>query len=200
MLYAPCILFLAEWYVRRRGLANGILFAGTSLGGSFFPIVLPRLIGSYGTSVTLRILSVGVLIIVSPLLPFMKGRLPNVRVAHGPAPRGTHRALRNFPFAFSFSDINRIDSIQTETGSSLFSRLLLGHFSDSANIWMLALGCLSLTCLATFILWGVLACTFARLLIFSVAYGLVACAWPCLWTGFTKAAVSESSMGDLIDL
>jgi MFS transporter, MCT family, solute carrier family 16 (monocarboxylic acid transporters), member 10 len=101
MLFAPCISFLAEWFVRRRGLANGIIFAGTALGGSFFPLVLPRLISTYGTSVTLRIIAVGFLIIVAPLIPFMRGRLPGARLAHGPTARGAHKALWNFPFVLS---------------------------------------------------------------------------------------------------
>jgi MFS transporter, MCT family, solute carrier family 16 (monocarboxylic acid transporters), member 10 len=99
LLYAPCISFLAEWFVLRRGLANGVIFAGTAIGGTFFPLVLPHLIGSYGTSITLRILAVAFLLFVGALVPFLKGRLPMVNVAHGPRPKGTHRKLFNVRFA-----------------------------------------------------------------------------------------------------
>lgn len=29
LLYAPCMTCLPEWFVQRRGLANGVIFAGT---------------------------------------------------------------------------------------------------------------------------------------------------------------------------
>jgi hypothetical protein len=28
LLYAPCISYMSEWFVARRGFANGLLFAG----------------------------------------------------------------------------------------------------------------------------------------------------------------------------
>lgn len=28
LLYAPCLSYMSEWFVKKRGLANGILFAG----------------------------------------------------------------------------------------------------------------------------------------------------------------------------
>lgn len=35
LLYAPCISFLSEWFVQRRGLANGIVFAGSQASIAF---------------------------------------------------------------------------------------------------------------------------------------------------------------------
>lgn len=29
LVYAPCMSFMSEWFVQRRGMANGIMFAGT---------------------------------------------------------------------------------------------------------------------------------------------------------------------------
>jgi MFS transporter, MCT family, solute carrier family 16 (monocarboxylic acid transporters), member 10 len=50
---------------------------------------------------------------------------------------------------------------------------------------------MALACLTTFVLWGVLAYTFARLLAFGVVYGFVAAGFASLWTGFTNAVISE---------
>jgi MCP family monocarboxylic acid transporter-like MFS transporter 10 len=105
LLYLPCISYMSEWFVARRGMANGILFAGmssvfhfalsstlspgTSTGGVLLPLVLPPLITAYGSSKTLRILAIATAILLFPLLLFVKGRLPEIPVrVHGPAPRG----------------------------------------------------------------------------------------------------------------
>ncbi|THH11142.1 hypothetical protein EW145_g842 [Phellinidium pouzarii] len=86
LLYAPCMSYMSEWFVRRRGLANGIMFAGTAVGRLILPVILPRLVNSFGPSKTLRILSLVVLSLVAPILPFLRPHLPENRV-HGPNSR-----------------------------------------------------------------------------------------------------------------
>ncbi|KAJ7187252.1 MFS general substrate transporter [Mycena filopes] len=73
LLYFTCISYMSEWFIARRGMANGILFAGTAVGGVLLPLVLPRLIGTYGPSKTLRIMTVGIAVLLLPLLPLVKG-------------------------------------------------------------------------------------------------------------------------------
>lgn len=103
LLYSPCISYMSEWFVRRRGLANGILFSGalccivrhdecrlcftgSAAGGLFLPFIIPPLIRAHGPFATLRILSVAIIIAVFPALFFIKPRLPEKRV-HGPRRR-----------------------------------------------------------------------------------------------------------------
>ncbi|KAF8209859.1 hypothetical protein K438DRAFT_1960086 [Mycena galopus ATCC 62051] len=95
LLYLPCITYLSEWFIARRGLANGILFAGiffryhhlvlqltlysgTAAGGLLIP--LPLLRGKYGLATTLQILGIVMALLVFPILPFIKGRLPQARL------------------------------------------------------------------------------------------------------------------------
>ncbi|KAF7362382.1 MFS general substrate transporter [Mycena venus] len=95
LLYLPCVSFMSEWFIARRGMANGILFAGNAAGGLLLPLVLPPLISKYGSSKTLRILAIAIAIFLFPLLPFIKGRLPQTRARiHGPTPRGAAETSR----------------------------------------------------------------------------------------------------------
>jgi MFS transporter, MCT family, solute carrier family 16 (monocarboxylic acid transporters), member 10 len=86
MLYNPCLSYVSEWFVVRRGLAIGVISTGTATGGLLLPLILPRLIDKYGPSATLRILSLVLMVLLLPALPFLRGRLPMARV-HGPTVR-----------------------------------------------------------------------------------------------------------------
>lgn len=54
MLYWPAMSFLPEWFVARRGFANGTIFAGTGAGGLVFPFILEGLLNRYSLATTLR--------------------------------------------------------------------------------------------------------------------------------------------------
>lgn len=61
-LTTPCctdystFYFLQEWFVERRGFANGVCFAGTAAGGLVLPFILNALLERYGAALTLRAL------------------------------------------------------------------------------------------------------------------------------------------------
>lgn len=74
--YSPCMLFINEWFVARRGLAYGIMWAGNGLAGVVLPLLLEFLLDRFGYQTTLRIWT-GVLFAVSaPLVWFIKPRVP----------------------------------------------------------------------------------------------------------------------------
>ena len=88
LLYNPCVYYMTEWFVARRGLANGVISAGSSTGGLALPLILPTLFDKYGASATLRILSVAFFAVTVLILPFLRGRLPIAKV-RGPAIRSS---------------------------------------------------------------------------------------------------------------
>lgn len=107
---------MSEWFIQKRGLANGVIFAGintiehyipttnpstgTAAGGLILPLILPKVLTAHGPSSTLRYLSIAIGSLLIPLLPFAKGRLPQSRV-HGPRARSTDRAwLKSRSFWF----------------------------------------------------------------------------------------------------
>ncbi|BGP15560.1 hypothetical protein JCM10213_001349 [Rhodosporidiobolus nylandii] len=48
-LYTPVFLWLSEWWVEKRGLATGIIFAGTGTGGFAFPFLINALLATSPT-------------------------------------------------------------------------------------------------------------------------------------------------------
>ncbi|EJC98138.1 MFS general substrate transporter [Fomitiporia mediterranea MF3/22] len=94
---------MSEWFVRKRGLANGIMFAGTSIGGLVLPLVTPVMVNSYGPSKTLRILSIAALILILPGTPFLRPRLPETRVySHVPRSEAENDGIRKWMLNPSF--------------------------------------------------------------------------------------------------
>jgi len=71
---------LPEWFVRRRGLAGSIIFAGAGLGGALFPILITLLLAKTGSwRWTLRIWATCMAVIGGIALRFVKARVPVIR-------------------------------------------------------------------------------------------------------------------------
>ncbi|KAJ7213893.1 MFS general substrate transporter [Mycena pura] len=113
LLYLPCISYLSEWFIARRGMANGILFAGTATGGVLFPLLLPPLIATRGLSQALRILSIVVGGFLFPLLPFVRARLPLTRVrVYKLAPRHGASGARDWVRNENFWILLTVNTVQ----------------------------------------------------------------------------------------
>ncbi|TFY61497.1 hypothetical protein EVJ58_g4473 [Rhodofomes roseus] len=86
-LYYPVLILLPQWFVRRRGLATGIIFAGSGLGGFVFPFLIQTLLERCGFRWTLRIWALAVLVTVGIAILGMKPRLPVPKYQGGQRPR-----------------------------------------------------------------------------------------------------------------
>ncbi|RMZ70300.1 MFS monocarboxylate transporter [Pyrenophora seminiperda CCB06] len=93
--YSPVVTFLDEWFVRKKGLAFGIMWAGTGLGGVVVPLLLQWLLNTYGFRTSLRIWTLALFLITLPLTFFLKPRLPVPATNHA---RITFTFLRNKTF------------------------------------------------------------------------------------------------------
>src|SRR5699024_8684538 len=58
ILYFPVLGMLNEWFVHRRGLAYGVLYAGGGVAGAGLPFLLEWLLSGYGHRVTLRVMAI----------------------------------------------------------------------------------------------------------------------------------------------
>ncbi|KAJ3546048.1 hypothetical protein NM688_g5556 [Phlebia brevispora] len=204
LAYAPVVSYLSEWFVQRRGLANGIMFCGAAAGGILFPIVLPPLITKFGVMKTIRGFSIAFLIGMIPALLFMKARLPVSRV-HGPRPRAAYSRSwlkdRNFWFFLAINTVQGfgyfvpltwlptyassfgLSSAQGSLSLALFNAFagvscsFVGFLSDKHDVWILTLASLVLTSLATFL----------------IVYGTVAGSFSSLWSAFVKPVAKDDS-------
>lgn len=81
-LFVPCVSLLPTYFSRHVGLALGVAYSGSSLGGVIYPIVLYRLIGPLGFPWAVRVM--GFISLGTFVLPLMVMR---IRV-QPPTPRG----------------------------------------------------------------------------------------------------------------
>ncbi|KAJ3499815.1 hypothetical protein NLG97_g22 [Lecanicillium saksenae] len=76
MLFYPTISAISHWFNKRRGLALGIVVAGSSLGGMAWPLIIERLIRGVGFGWALRIVGFLSLALLAPACFMVVPRLP----------------------------------------------------------------------------------------------------------------------------
>jgi MFS family permease len=54
LLYYPVFIFIDEWFIRRKGFAYGVMFAGSGSGGLLGPLLLDWGLRTHGPKVFLR--------------------------------------------------------------------------------------------------------------------------------------------------
>ena len=78
----PCVLYINEWFVQRKGLAYGIVWSACGFGGVVLPLALDALLSRCGFRTTMRIYA-GVIFASSiPLAFWVKPRLPHSAYTH----------------------------------------------------------------------------------------------------------------------
>ncbi|GAA5886990.1 hypothetical protein JCM6882_009408 [Rhodosporidiobolus microsporus] len=83
ILYAPVILWLNEWWHARRGMASGIVFAGTGIGGLVFPFLLSALLNRGGFPLMARVWAGVTAAVYLPAVWYLRPRVPPRRPARG---------------------------------------------------------------------------------------------------------------------
>ncbi|OCF78560.1 monocarboxylic acid transporter [Kwoniella mangroviensis CBS 8886] len=74
--YFPCATWLFEWFHARRGLASGVMYSGTGLGGFVFPFLMQGLLGRFGYKTAMISLGLGYTITGNIALLAIKRRIP----------------------------------------------------------------------------------------------------------------------------
>lgn len=76
LLTMPAISALSHWFKKKLGIATGIAFAGSSVGGVAFPIILQQCLAHKGWSWTIFIVSIITAVLLVLGIFLVRGRLP----------------------------------------------------------------------------------------------------------------------------
>lgn len=217
--YSPLIIFMNEWFVHKRGLAFGTMWAGTGLSGVVLPLVLQWLLNAYGHKTTLRIWAVVLFLMAAPLLYYVKPRLPISRASN----------VRAFDMSFLWKHtflIFQMGNIVEALGyflptiylptiartlgansvlasltvilcnlASVFGCIAMGHLVDRYHATTCILVSTIGSTIAVFLLWG-FSVSLAPLYAFCVVYGLFAGSFTSTWPAIMNEVVKKSQLAD----
>lgn len=194
------------------------MWSGTSLSGVVLPLVLERLLESYGYRTTIIIWTMVLFGVTAPLAWYIKPRVPPLAI----------RSIRGFNLRFSISRrfmlyqlSNTIEAVGfyipgiyipifagEVLGASLFaSSLCILILNTSAVVGCVGIGWLIdrfhvTTCvlvsavgvtLGTFLLWGFTE-SLAMLYVYCVSYGLFAGSFSTTWTGVMREFAGKDKL------
>ncbi len=203
--FCPLLVFADQWFVKRKGLAFGIIGSGAGLGGLVLPLIINALLYNVGFATTMRIWA-GILFVIGiPLAYFVRPRLPPSATVKKPF--WNFRAVRSRFFLLNeiatlvqgagyylpgiYLPTYTRETFGTSTWLSTLSLMLLnlsamtglmimGHLTDRFNsricIFISAFG----ATISVFLFWG-LAVHVAQLYIFCILFGLFSGCYPAVW-------------------
>ncbi|KAJ1021699.1 hypothetical protein NDA16_003835 [Ustilago loliicola] len=93
VLLTPVVLYLPQWFDKRRGFATSAIFMGSGVGGVVFPLVFNALLTSIGFAWTMRVWSLAQVLLSGTALYFVKPRTP-VPASSKPLPSSKKELLR----------------------------------------------------------------------------------------------------------
>ncbi|KAI5361401.1 Putative major facilitator superfamily, MFS transporter superfamily [Septoria linicola] len=209
MLYFPSNLFIQEWFVQRKGMAYGIMFAGTGFSGVGVPFVLQWLLHTYGFRTTFRVWAVVLVVLTLPILHFIRPRLPvTASSALRPQDLGFLKRksfllfqvgnilqslgvfipslwMPTFALSLGFPSFAGPLSLAFYNGASSVGVIIGGHMSDRVHVSTVILtstiGCM----VASLVFWG-LTSGQAMLYVFAILWGIFAGMYNATYSGCAK--------------
>ncbi|KAK9420504.1 putative Monocarboxylate transporter 2 [Seiridium unicorne] len=214
--YCPCTLYIDEWFVRRKGMAYGIVWSAAGVGGVALPLLLEYLLNSYGFQTATRIWACILFACSAPLSFFIVPRLPYSANTHNKPFNLRFITSRRFALhqvanliqgtGYFLPNIYLATYARTTFGTSSFlSALTIIVVNISVTLGLVFMGFLSdrlqvTTCMiisaagaatSVFLVWG-LSASLPALYVFCVLYGLFAGSWASIWPAIMKEASQRS--------
>ncbi|KAF2669109.1 MFS general substrate transporter [Microthyrium microscopicum] len=215
ILYYALLSMLNEWFVERRGLAYGALFAAAGLSGTGLPFLIDVCLNRFGYPLTLRGYAVAILVLVGPTLPFCRGRLPSPsnpqfskiqflsvfknpifyffslsNIFQGLAFYLPGLFLTIYAETLGISPLNGVVLLCVLNLAMVVGQIATGWLSDCANIFILllvsTLGSAVLGC----VLWYI-AKDMLYLIFFAILFGVFAGGYTVMYTRFCSACTDD---------
>ncbi|KAL7906921.1 major facilitator superfamily domain-containing protein [Trichoderma velutinum] len=218
--YNPCLMYVDEWFDRRKGLAFGTMWSATGLGGATIPLVLEALLSRYGFRTTLRIWSVALFALTMPLIYFVKPRLPPAMTAHIKPLDWSFMKNRVFALYQLGNFIEGLGFFLPGIFLPTYAQDVLGagSFASAATLLVLNVGsvigpitmgslvdrlhvttCILISTLGAifgvFLLWG-LGSNIGILYVFSFVYGVFAGSFTTSWPGIMRHVIKIATTAE----
>ena len=216
MAYYPVFMFIDEFFIQRKGLAYGIMWASSGFSGLVLPYIFSWSLNRYSFRTTLRMWAVVNLVLITPALPALKPRLPASTVVRWHWPRLTFAMKPLFiiyQVAFIIESLGyflpgiylpsyaRSLGLSKPLATTTVSLLNVGAFSGficggfltdrwaARNVVFLAtIG----TTLASAFMWG-FSSNAGVLIVFAAFYGFFGAFFVTTWPGITRDIISRDA-------
>ncbi|KAI5457062.1 major facilitator superfamily domain-containing protein [Mariannaea sp. PMI_226] len=219
LLFSPISLYMDEWFVERKGLAYGIMWAGKSAVGVAMPFLFSALLDRFGLRNTLLSWAVASVLLTSPTLLFLKPRIEISRESTskpinfsflgsmsfwalqlgiiiqslGYLMPSTY--LASYASAIGFSSVTGPILLALFSLASVPGSLIHGMLGDkvaaSKVIIVSSLG----SALPVFLLWG-LSRHLSTMVIFVILYGFFAGGFSATWSGALQEIKGDNTSVD----
>jgi len=220
IVYYPTLLFIDEWFIRRKGLAYGIMWAGTGAAGLVIPFVLNFLLQKYGYRTTLRVWATVLIILSSPLIYFLRPRIPPSRASRSPRYGLSFLKTSGFwllqmgliieslgyfipsiylpTFASSLGLSPSIGTLLVAllNAAAVFSTIIMGMLCDRFHVTNVILLSTIGATVSVFLFWG-LSTELPLLCIFSILYGFFAGGFVSTNAGMIKVMKQRDESVDV---
>jgi MFS family permease len=220
IIYYPILMYIDEWFIRRKGLAYGIMWAGTGMGGLTIPFILNALLSTYGFRTTLRIWAVALLVLSLPLVYFLRPRLPISPSSQ--SPRYGLSFLKSSAFwilqlglvieslgyfipslylplfasSLGFSPSIGTLLVALLNAAGIFATVMFGMLCDRFHVTTVILLSTIGTTISVFLLWG-LSTALPLLCVFSIVYGFFAGGFVSTNAGVIKMVKQRDGSADV---
>ena len=216
--YCPYMVYIDEWFVRRRGMAYGIVWSAIGFGSAILPLVFENSLATHGFRTTLRIWGAVLCLLSAPIALFIKPRVPYASTTSVPplklrcilSKRSIFYQVTNVVQAtgYFFPGIYLPTYARGSFAASPFlSTLTLLLANISATIGTIIMG--SLTdkvhpttcnlisglgaCISSLAIWGA-SSSLGSLYVFCVLYGLFAGSYTSIWSGIMRDVAREAEI------
>jgi MFS family permease len=221
IFYYPILSMVDEFWIRKRGMAYGLLCSASGVSGAVMPLIIQALLRRYGHQTTLRAVAVALVVLTGPLIPLLRGRegqqhTSNLRTDWNflEKPLFWIYMLSNvfmgmgyfFPALYlpSYASLLGLSSTKGALLLTLMSiaqvlgQFTFGYVSDKkVPINGLIVASSSIAAIITFSLWG-LARSLAPLACFAVVYGFFGAGYTAMWARMVMTISDEPSASQAI--